>query len=87
LTLDEWARRFDRHWDQIRQLDPARFNEYFRRKWRTYLYACAEMFRSPHGRTHLFQVVVSRGNVANAYPMSRTFLYERARAEQLLEQA
>ncbi|OGA19328.1 MAG: cyclopropane-fatty-acyl-phospholipid synthase [Betaproteobacteria bacterium RIFCSPLOWO2_02_FULL_65_24] len=87
LTLDEWGRRFDRHWDEIRLLDPSRFDEYFRRKWRTYLYTCAEMFRSPHGRTHLFQVVVSKGNLGSAYPMSRTFLYERAQAEQALEEA
>ena len=45
------------------------------------------MFRSPHGRTHLFQVVVSKGNLGSAYPMSRTFLYERAQAEQALEEA
>ena len=26
-------------------------------------YACAEMFRSPNGRTHLFQIVFSKGNI------------------------
>ena len=41
--------------------------------------ACAEMFRSPHGRTHLFQVTVSKGNVAANYPMSRAFLYPHAK--------
>jgi cyclopropane-fatty-acyl-phospholipid synthase len=36
------------------------------------------MFRSPAGRTHLFQIVFSKGNVAkHTYPMSRSFLYER----------
>jgi hypothetical protein len=35
------------------------------------------MFRSPHGRTHLFQIVFSRGNVGrDSYPMSRRFIYE-----------
>jgi cyclopropane-fatty-acyl-phospholipid synthase len=34
------------------------------------------MFRSPHQRTHLFQIVFSKGNVGMAdYPMSRDFLY------------
>ena len=34
------------------------------------------MFRSPAGRTHLFQIVFSKGNVTPAsYPMSRAFLY------------
>jgi hypothetical protein len=35
------------------------------------------MFRSPVGRTHLFQVVFSKGNVSQSgYPMGRDFLYE-----------
>lgn len=85
LTLDEWGARFDRHWDKIRALDPKRFDERFRRIWRTYLYGCAEMFRSPMGRTHLFQVVFSKGNVSmTSYPMTRSFLYSETseRSEQ-----
>jgi cyclopropane-fatty-acyl-phospholipid synthase len=77
-TLDGWAERFDRNWESIRALDPARFNEKFRRVWRTYLISCAEMFRSPAGRTHLFQIVFSKGNITrDNYPMSRGHLYER----------
>ena len=76
LTLDAWAERFDRNWDKIRALDPRRFDERFRRIWRVYLYGCAEMFRSPSGHTHLFQIVFSKGNVsATSYPMGREFLY------------
>ena len=80
LTLDAWAERFDRNWDAIRALDPKKFDERFRRIWRIYLYGCAEMFRSPEGYTHLFQIVFSRGNItAQNYPMSRAHLYrERA---------
>ena len=81
LTLDVWAERFDRHWERIRALDPQRFDERFRRIWRVYLYGCAEMFRSPVGRTHLFQIVFSKGNVTqSSYPMTRDFLYEEAAA-------
>jgi cyclopropane-fatty-acyl-phospholipid synthase len=77
LTLDVWAERFDRCWDKIRALDPKRFDERFRRIWRVYLYGCAEMFRSAAGRTHLFQIVFSKGNVSTtSYPMTRDFLYE-----------
>jgi cyclopropane-fatty-acyl-phospholipid synthase len=77
-TLDAWAQRFDRNWEDIRALDPVRFNEKFRRIWRTYLISCAEMFRSPAGGTHLFQIVFSKGNVTrDGYPMSRAFLYGR----------
>jgi cyclopropane-fatty-acyl-phospholipid synthase len=75
-TLDHWAERFDRNWDRIRALDPRRFDERFRRIWRVYLYGCAEMFRSPAGHTHLFQIVFSKGNVSRtSYPMTRDFLY------------
>jgi cyclopropane-fatty-acyl-phospholipid synthase len=77
LTLDAWAGRFDARWEQIQALDPQRFNEAFGRKWRTYLWSCAEMFRSPSSRTHLFQVVFSKGNLdSKNYPMSRSFLYQ-----------
>jgi cyclopropane-fatty-acyl-phospholipid synthase len=80
LTLDAWAERFDRNWPQIHALDSVRFDEYFRRKWHTYLRSCAEMFRSRRGRTHLFQVTVSKGNITGDYPMSRSFLYQDPRA-------
>lgn len=77
LTLDAWAERFDKNWDRIRALDPGRFDERFRRIWRVYLYGCAEMFRSSAGRTHLFQIVFSKGNVTqSSYPMGREFLYK-----------
>jgi cyclopropane-fatty-acyl-phospholipid synthase len=75
LTLDCWAERFDANLETIAALDPVRFDERFRRIWRTYLRSCAEMFRSPNGRTNLFQVTVSRGNVATDHPMSRGYLY------------
>jgi cyclopropane-fatty-acyl-phospholipid synthase len=79
-TLDAWAERFDRNWERIQALDPARFTERFRRVWRTYLYGCAEMFRSPRGQTHLFQIVYSKGNITRKnYPMSRAFLYDDGR--------
>lgn len=76
LTLDTWAERFDRNWDRIRALDSGKFDERFRRIWRTYLIGCAEMFRSPAEQTHLFQIVFSKGNITEkSYPMSRAFLY------------
>ncbi|MBL8351825.1 MAG: class I SAM-dependent methyltransferase [Burkholderiaceae bacterium] len=75
-TLDAWAERFDRRWGEIQALDPQRFDERFRRVWRSYLVGCAEMFRSPAGYTHLFQIVFSKGLVTrDNYPMSRAHLY------------
>ena len=76
LTLDEWARRFEAQWPHIEALDRGRFDERFRRVWRSYLVGCAEMFRSPRGYTHLFQIVFSKGNTRrDNYPMGRGFLY------------
>lgn len=75
-TLDAWAERFERRWPEIHALDPARFDERFRRVWQTYLVGCAEMFRSPTGYTHLYQIVFSKGNLTrDNYPMSRASLY------------
>lgn len=78
LTLDAWAERFDRNWDRIQALDPGKFNERFRRIWRTYLVSCAEMFRAPKERTHLFQIVFSKGNINSNYPMDRGFMYDES---------
>lgn len=76
LTLDVWAERFEKQWPAIQALDPQRFDERFYRVWRSYLLGCAEMFRSPAGYTHLFQIVFSKGNISrDNYPMSRAHLY------------
>ena len=75
LTLDCWGERFDRNWETIHALDPRRFDERFRRIWRTYLWSCAEVFRGRDVQRNLVQVTVSKGNVGNRYPMSRSFLY------------
>jgi cyclopropane-fatty-acyl-phospholipid synthase len=76
LTLDAWAQRFEQQWPAIQALDAERFDERFRRIWRTYLVGCAEMFRAPTGYTHLFQIVFSKGNTTPAsYPMSRAWVY------------
>jgi cyclopropane-fatty-acyl-phospholipid synthase len=88
LTLDAWGERFDRNWEWVHALDPRRFDERFRRVWRTYLYGCAELFRSPIGVTHLFQIVFAKGNVSRAgYPMSRAFLYQPDAEEHPLKAA
>jgi cyclopropane-fatty-acyl-phospholipid synthase len=75
-TLDAWSQRFAANWPAIQALDPQRFDERFRRIWMCYLVGCAEMFRCPTGRTHLFQVLFSKGNVSrSSYPMTRDHLY------------
>lgn len=75
-TLDVWAERFDRNWEHIHALEPRRFDERFRRIWRTYLWSCAETFRAKPAQLNLFQVTVSKGGADADYPMSRAFLYD-----------
>lgn len=76
LTLDAWAQRFAERWPVIQALDPVRFDEPFRRIWTVYLVGCAELFRSPVGCTHLFQVLFSKGNATQrSYPMTRDHVH------------
>jgi cyclopropane-fatty-acyl-phospholipid synthase len=78
LTLQAWSESFETHWDHIHRLDPARFDERFRRIWRTYLVGCTEMFRASSGITGLYQITFGKGRrTPQTYPMSRAFLYER----------
>jgi cyclopropane-fatty-acyl-phospholipid synthase len=88
LTLEAWAERFDAHWAQIHALDARRFDERFRRIWRTYLIGCAEMFRASNGITGLFQITFGKGRrTPQTYPMSRAFLYEMAASAELARAA
>ncbi len=81
LTLEAWCERFDANWERIHAIDPRKFDERFRRVWRTYLVGCAEMFRSSKGITGLYQITFGKGRrTPQTYPMSRAFLYEKAAA-------
>ncbi len=75
LTLDAWARNFDRNWQAIHAIDPALYNERFRRTWRIYLHFCAEYFRITNAVLRLYQITFSRGNT-QSYPMDLGFLYK-----------
>jgi cyclopropane-fatty-acyl-phospholipid synthase len=45
------------------------------------------MFRVPHGRTHLFQIVFSKGNInRKSYPMSRAFLYDEKQLAEVVRE-
>ncbi len=88
LTLEAWAERFDANWERIHALNPAKFDERFRRIWRTYLIGCAEMFRASGGITGLYQITFGKGRrTPQTYPMSRAFLYESAAVAPLVRAA
>ena len=72
LTLDAWAERFDANWEAIHALDPRPL----RRALPPHLahvpvVVRRDVPRRATSRTHLFQVMVSKGNVGTNYPMSR----------------
>ena len=68
LTLDEWARRFEAHVDEIE----ARYGEKFVRTWRVYLNGCAASFRN--GELRLYQILFTNG-LNNDWPITRDHLY------------
>ncbi|MFP4533215.1 MAG: class I SAM-dependent methyltransferase [Desulfobacterales bacterium] len=74
LTLSAWAENFDANWPAIHALDPKRFDERFRRIWRSYLHFCAEFFRAENSILRLYQITFSKGNT-RTYPMDRAFIY------------
>ena len=68
LTLDEWARRYEQHVEEVRQM----FDERFVRMWRLFLNGSSVGFR--YGNTRLFQITFTNG-LNNEYPLTREFLY------------
>ena len=78
LTLDAWAERFDANWETIHALDPQRFDERFRRIWRTLsrrLRRDVPLAGRPHAPLP-DRLPQGQRDPAD-YPMSRAFLYER----------
>jgi len=71
LTLDEWARRFEKNVDKIREM----FGEKFVRTWRIYLNGSAAAFRS--GEIRLYQILFTKG-LNNQFPMTRDHIYNPA---------
>jgi len=68
LTLDEWARRYEQHLEEVRNM----FDERFVRMWRLFLNGSSVGFR--YGNTRLFQITFTNG-LNNSYPITREFLY------------
>jgi cyclopropane-fatty-acyl-phospholipid synthase len=69
MTLDEWAKRFERHVNKIR----AERDEKFIRMWRLYLRASAASFRFSGLDLHQF---VFTHELNNDLPLTRAYLYK-----------
>lgn len=45
-SVEQWLKNFETHWEKIHAIDPACFNEKFRRAWLFYLAGAAETFEA-----------------------------------------
>jgi cyclopropane-fatty-acyl-phospholipid synthase len=63
-TVDQWRRNFETHWDRIRALDPARFNEKFRRAWLFYLGGATETFEAAREIINCYHITFVKGHSA-----------------------
>ncbi len=72
-TVACWLDNLERHWEDIRALDPEVFNERFRRIWTLYLSGTVETFGSG---LDLFHIVFVKGRGSHLYPTTREWLYE-----------
>ncbi len=68
LTLDEWARRFEAHVEEIK----GKFGDKFVRMWRMYLNGSAAAFRS--GDIRVYQILFTKG-LNNGFPLTREHVY------------
>jgi cyclopropane-fatty-acyl-phospholipid synthase len=71
----EWLANFKRNWPEIQAIDPAVFDERFRRTWFVYLMGAATAFASTGSNLSVQQIVFSKGRDYD-YPLTRDFLYE-----------
>jgi cyclopropane-fatty-acyl-phospholipid synthase len=66
-TLMEWAANVERHWPEIRKLNPDFFTESFRRKWAFYLEGTVENFAYALDLSHI--VFVKARNASGNYDL------------------
>jgi cyclopropane-fatty-acyl-phospholipid synthase len=65
-TVEQWLANFETHWEQIRALDPVRFNEKFRRAWLFYLGGAAETFEAAREVINCFHITFVKGHFARS---------------------
>jgi len=69
LTLEEWHRRFRKHWDEIAEDKDERFM----RMWELYLQSCASIFEA--GRIDTIQYLIEKGT-DNTRPLKRDYMLD-----------
>ena len=61
-TVEEWLRNFETRWERIHAIDPARFDEKFRRTWLFYLGGAAETFEAAREIINCFHITFVKGH-------------------------
>ena len=62
--VDQWLVNFEANWPRIQALDPARFDEKFRRAWLFYLGGAAETFEAAREIINCYHVTFVKGHFA-----------------------
>lgn len=65
-SIEQWLQNFDTHWEQIHAIDPARFNEKFRRTWLFYLAGAAETFTAAREIINCYHITFVKGHFARS---------------------
>ena len=60
--VEHWLKNFELHWPQIQALDPARFDEKFRRAWLFYLAGAAETFEAAREIINCYHISFAKGH-------------------------
>jgi cyclopropane-fatty-acyl-phospholipid synthase len=67
-TVEHWLKNFEAHWEQIRAIDPRRFNEKFRRTWLFYLGGAAETFEAAREIINCYHITFLKGHFTGTAP-------------------
>ena len=61
-TVNQWLKNFEANWERIRAIDPARFDEKFRRAWLFYLGGAAETFEAAREIINCYHITFVKGH-------------------------
>ena len=82
-TLNGWLDNFLANWEEIKKINPKRYDQFFFRNFYAYLALCSSYFIVPGSVLRLWQVTFSKGDTTT-YPMTREFIYDSTKAQEPL---
>lgn len=65
-TVERWLANLEANWEKIRAIDPARFNEHFRRTWTFYLGGAAETFEAAREIINCYHITFVKGHFSRS---------------------